>query len=152
MEAMLETAVREDALTATPEGFELRVGLPWIRSMPLSSISGLAVEVDGVALAPRELAVMLGLRRVSPGALQEERGWWFVQDRLVLAGRRVLSGGAHAIAVDFELMVPYLQARPGSPLVLPFHLEARLELDGKPVSSVSRDVAGPDASPFRLES
>src|SRR4051794_13723020 len=127
MEAMLETAVREDSLTSTPEGFKLRIGLPWIRSMPLSSIAGLAVEVDGVPLAPGGLAVMLGPRRVSPGALQQERGWWFVQDRLVLAGRRPLSRGTHAVAVDFQLMVPYLQARPGSPLVLPFHLEARLE-------------------------
>ena len=138
---MLGTAVREDALTATPEGFELRVGLPWIRSMPLSSIAGLAVEVDGVPLAAEDLAVMLGSRRVSPGALQEEQGWWFVQDRLVLAGRRALSRGTHAVAVDFQLMVPYLQAQPGSPLVLPFHLEARLELDGKPVPNVSLDVA-----------
>jgi hypothetical protein len=141
MEAMLETAVRDDALTATPEGFELRIGLPWIRSMPLSSIAGLTVEVDGIPLSPRDLAVILGSRSVSTAALQEERGWWFVQDRLVLAGRRALSHGTHAVAIDFQLMVPYLQARPGSPLVLPFHLEARLELDGKPVPSVSRDVA-----------
>ncbi|WP_307612521.1 DUF6379 domain-containing protein [Pseudarthrobacter sp. W1I19] len=138
---MLGTAVREDALTATAEGLELRIGLPWIRSMPLSSIASLTVEVDGVPLAPGELAVMLGLRRVSPGALQEEQGWWFAQDRLVLTGRRGLSGGTHAVAVDFQLMVPYLQARPGSPLVLPFHLEARLELDGNPVPSASLDVA-----------
>lgn len=141
MEVMLETAVREDALTTTPEGFELRISLPWIRSMPLSSTSGLKVEVDGVPLAPGELAVMLGSRCVSPGSLQEERAWWFVQDRLVLAGGRRLSGGTHAVAVDFQLMVPYLQARPGTPLVLPLHLEARLELDRAPVPSVSRDVA-----------
>ena len=141
MEVMLETAVREDALTTTPEGFELRIGLPWIRSMPLSSISGLKVEVDGLPLAPGESGVMLGSRRVSFDDLQEERGWWFVQDRLVLAGRRGLSRGSHAVAVDFQLMVPYLQARPGSPLVLPFHLEARLELDAAPVPRVSRDVA-----------
>jgi hypothetical protein len=141
MEAVLETALREDALTATPEGFELRLGLPWIRSMPLSSISGLAVEVDGVPMAPGDLAVVLGPRHLRPDALQAESGWWFVQDRLVLAGRRELSGGPHAVTVDFQLMVPYLQSRPGSPLVLPFHLEARLELDGQPVPSVSCDVA-----------
>jgi hypothetical protein len=141
MEAMLETALREDALTATPGGFELRLGLPWIRSMPLSSIAGLAVEVDGVPVAPGELAVVLGSRRTLLDALVAESGWWFVQDRLVLAGRRELSGGPHAVAVDLQLMVPYLQARPGFPLVLPFHLEARLELDRVPVLSVSRDVA-----------
>ena len=141
MEAMLQTALREDALTATPGGFELRVGLPWIRSMPLSSLAALAVEVDGFPLAPGELTVVLGRRSVPADALREESGWWFVQDRLVLAGRRPLGGGVHAVAVDFQLLVPYLQARPGSPLVLPFHLEARLSPDQSPVASVSRDVA-----------
>jgi hypothetical protein len=141
MEAMMETALREDALTATPEGFEVRVGLPWIRSMPVSSVLALAVELDGVAVAPGEVAVVLGGRQVPADALQAEPGWWFVQDRLVLAGRRKLTPGAHLVSVDFQLMVPYLQARPGSPLVLPFHLEARLELDRRPVPSVSRDVA-----------
>jgi hypothetical protein len=141
MEAMLQTGLREDALTATPGGFELRLGLPWIRSMPLSSVAELAVEVDGVPVAPGELAVVLGARRVRADALQAESGWWFVQDRLVVAGRRELSRGTHAVAVDFQLLVPYLQARPGAPLVLPFHLEARLELDRAPVPSVSRDVA-----------
>ena len=141
MVLMLETAVRDDALTTTPEGFELRIGLPWIRSMPLSGITGLTVEVDGRSLAGGGLMVVLGSRRVQPHALEAERGWWFVQDRLVLAGPGALSAGGHDVAVDFQLMVPYLQARPGSPLVLPFHLEARLELDAAPVPSVSRDVA-----------
>ena len=82
MEAMLQTALREDALTATPEGFELRLGLSWIRSMPLSSVAGLAVEVDGIPVAPGELTVVLGARRVRADALQAESGWWLVQDRL----------------------------------------------------------------------
>jgi hypothetical protein len=141
MEAMLQTALREDALTATPGGFELRVGLPWIRSMPLAGVAGLSVEVEGVRVPPAELSVVLGARSVPADSLEAESGWWFVQDRLVLAGRRELPGGAHAVAVDFQLLVPYLQAGPGSPLVLPFHLEARLELDRVPVPSVSRDVA-----------
>jgi hypothetical protein len=141
MKAMLHTALRQDALTATPGGFELRVGLPWIRSMPLSSFTGLAVEVDGVPLASGELTVALGARDVPAEALRGESGWWFVQDRLVLKGRRELGGGVHAVAVDFQMLVPYLQADPDSPLVLPFHLEARLAPDGAPVPSVSRDVA-----------
>jgi len=140
METMLQTALREDALTATPEGFELRLGLPWIRSMPLSSVLDLVVEVDGARVSAGELAVVLGPREVPADELQAEFGWWFVQDRLVLACMRKLSGGTHGIAVDFQLLVPYLQARPGSPLVLPFHVEARLEMDDAPVPSVSRDV------------
>jgi hypothetical protein len=141
MKAMLQTALREDALAVTPGGFELRVGLPWIRSMPLSGLADLQVEVDGVPLAPGELTVILGTRRVQADLLGDEAGWWFVQDRLVLAGRRELQAGAHAVAVGFQLLVPYLQAGPGSPLVLPFHLEARLDPGRAPVPSVSRDVA-----------
>ena len=45
------------------------------------------------------------------------------------------------LSVDFQLLVPYLQAGPGAPLVLPFHLEARLDPGREPVPSVSRDVA-----------
>ncbi|CAN7326559.1 hypothetical protein ASF98_13520 [Arthrobacter sp. Leaf337] len=137
---MLQTALREDALTATPGGFELRLGLPWIRSMPLSSVAGLAVEVDCVAVPSGELTVLLGRRRVPAGALPEESGWWFVQDRLVLSGRRELHRGAHAVTVDFRLLVPYLHAGPGSPLVLPFRLEAWLDPDQAPVPSASLDV------------
>lgn len=141
MKTMLQTALREDALTATPEGFELRIGLPWIRSMPLFSVLDLTVEIDGVPVAPGDLAVVLGPREVPAGELWAESGWWFVQDRMVLAGPRQLYGGTHRIAVNFQLLVPYLQSRPGSPLVLPFHVEARLELGHAPVPSVSRDVA-----------
>ncbi|MCU1516822.1 MAG: hypothetical protein JWQ75_1543 [Pseudarthrobacter sp.] len=138
---MLQTALRHDALTTTADGFELRIGLPWIRSMALSCVSGLAVEVDGVRLTPGELAVNLGERSIAADSLPAEAGWWFVQDRLALAGRRWLKPGPHAVSVDFQLLVPYLQARPGSPLVLPFRLEAHLELDVVPVPAVSRDVA-----------
>jgi hypothetical protein len=140
---MLQNALREDALTATSWGFELRVGLPWIRSMPLSSVAGLALEIDGVPLEAGELTVVLGTRKVGPASLQAEGGWWFVQDRLVLAGRRELhhDHGLHDVAVDFQLLVPYLQARPGSPLVLPFHLEVRLDPGRAALPSVSRDVA-----------
>lgn len=141
MEVMLQTALRDDALTATPLGFEIRVGLPWIRSMPLSGLTGLAVEIDGVPLDAGALTVVLGTRNVGVASLQAETGWWFVQDRLVLCGRRELHDGLHAVAVDFQLLVPYLQARPGSPLVLPFHLEARLDPGRATLPSVSRDVA-----------
>jgi hypothetical protein len=141
MEAMLETALREDALTITTEGFELRVGLPWIRSMPLSSISALAVEIDGVPVAEEGLSVLVGGRSVSAEALAAEPGWWFIQDRLVLAGSRALHPGVHSVAVEFQLLVPYLQARPGSPLVLPFHLEAQLATEVPSGEGASRDVA-----------
>lgn len=135
---MLQTALRTDALTSAARGFELRVGLPWIRSMPLSSVGALQVAVDGEVAAAE---VLLGSRAVQLEELVQESGWWFVQDRLVIAGAQALAAGTHRVAVDFQLLVPYLQAGPGVPLVLPFHLEGQFELDGEAVPSVSRDVA-----------
>lgn len=135
---MLQTALRNDALTSTASGFELRIGLPWIRSMPLSSVVGLQVAIDG---EEADAGVLLGPRQVPSGRLAQEPGWWFVQDRLVISSARPLAAGLHHVAVSFQLLVPYLQAGPDVPLVLPFHLEGQLELDGPAVPGFSRDVA-----------
>lgn len=114
----------DDALDATDGGFTLAVSLPWIRSLPLAGVIDLTVTIDG---EPVEVEVRLGRRRVSPGALSTEPGWWFVQDRLMLEGRRMLRPGAHDVAVSFALVVPYLQAGSEGPLTLSFRADAALE-------------------------
>jgi hypothetical protein len=136
---MIETALRGDALTSSPSGFEVRVALPWIRSMPVACVRELTLTVDGGPVPG--VRVILGSRVLEPPALAGAGEWWFLQDRLVLAGDRPLKPGTHAVSVGFELLVPYLQAGPGTPLVLPFALEAALVLDAPVVPSVSRDVA-----------
>lgn len=133
--------LREDALSAAPDGFELRVGLPWIRSLPLAGISGLSVEIDNQPVADDDLTVVLGDRRVAPAELTNEVGcWWFLQDRLVLRGVVKLTPARHTVAVDFSMVVPYLAAGPNGPLVLPFHLEAELRLDETVFESAARDL------------
>lgn len=133
-------ALRDDALSSTAGGFELRLGLPWIRSLPLASLDALEVVVDGDRVDA--LAIALGDRLVDPAAVSRERGWWFLQDRVVLRGARMLQPGAHDVAVSFRLAIPYLQAGPDGPLTLPFRLDRSLVLDDAASSpSVSRDVA-----------
>ena len=136
---MTLTALRDDALSSTEDGFALRLGLPWIRSLPLASLDAVEVLVDGEQ-AP--IAVALGVRLADPAELSRERGWWFLQDRVVLRGPRMLRPGVHDIVVSFRLVIPYLQAGPEGPLVLPFHAERSIVLDA-PASAptVSRDVA-----------
>lgn len=137
---MTLTALRDDALSSTEDGFALRLGLPWIRSLPLASVDAVEVVVDGERVHP--IAVALGDRLADPVELSRERGWWFLQDRVVLRGRRMLRPGAHDVAVSFRLVIPYLQAGPEGPLALPFHLERSIVLDAPPSApSVSRDVA-----------
>lgn len=105
----------DDALTATADGFAVHMSLPWIRSLPLSSVSEVRLHLDG-----EEVAVDV------PGG----EGWWFVQDRLPLRVRRPLGPGPHAVAVSFRLLIPYLPAGPDAPLTLDFAAERRLEAVG----------------------
>jgi len=137
---MTLAALRDDALSSTPNGFELRLGLPWIRSLPVASLDAIELVVDGERVDHVEVAV--GDRLVAPSDLGHERGWWFLQDRVVLHGRRMLRAGAHNVAVSFRLLIPYLQAGPDGPLTLPFRIERSILLDA-PTSlpSVARDVA-----------
>jgi hypothetical protein len=135
----LAPALREDALTTTFSGFVLRLGLPWIRSMPLSSVTDLRVSLDRQPVDPGDLKVVLADGSVDPADLVDEVDrWWYLQDRLVVTGPRPLGPGVHHATVDFRLLVPYLSAGPDTPLVLPLHLEA--DLDAK--VTVSPDVAG----------
>lgn len=141
---MLRNVLREDALTSGPEGYELRIGLPWIRSMPLSCILGLSVTVDGWSPGAASLRVRLGNRTLPIEELVDEPGWWFIQDRLVLAfpgGGFSRVDDVHEVAVDLELMIPYLSGGGAGPLVLPFHLEASLRTSQEVLGGVSRDVA-----------
>lgn len=137
---MTHAALRDGALSSTTDGFELRLGLPWIRSLPLASLDGVEVLVDGERVDG--ITVALGDRRVDPAALAQERAWWFLQDRVVLRGARMLRPGVHDVAVAFRLVIPYLQVGPNGPLALPFRVDRSLVLDAAASApSVSRDVA-----------
>ncbi|WP_345800743.1 hypothetical protein AAIB33_14880 [Microbacterium sp. AZCO] len=116
-----------DALSRTDTGFALRVSLPWIRSLPLAAVADVRVTVDG---DPVDVVVALDRHRVAPSALAFESGWWFVQDRLTLEGRRMLNPGIHDVSVSFTLAIPYLPAGPDGPLTLPFRADVVLTLDG----------------------
>lgn len=115
----------DDALSATADGFSLRVSLPWIRSMPLASVTDLTLAIDGEPVA---VTTPLESRAVTPAELAETAGWWFIQDRLELRGDRVLAAGTHDVSLSFTLLVPYLPAGPAGPLALPFHAERALAL------------------------
>ncbi|MEF2978444.1 hypothetical protein [Subtercola sp. YIM 133946] len=116
------------------------MSLPWIRSMPLSSVSDLVVSIDG---SPRTVAVALAGRTVPPDRLADETGWWFIQDRLALVGTDPVEPGPREVAVSFVLMVPYLHSGPGVPLSLPVEVTHTLEpgaLAEPTVPPVVRDV------------
>jgi len=144
---MTLTALRDDALTSTTGGFSLRLGLPWIRSLPLASLQGLTVTIDDEPVA--SIVIMIGDRAVAPSGLRDESGWWFLQDHLDVRGGRMLLPGAHTVAVSFRLVVPYLQTGPDGPLALPFRDERSLVLDSPPVGRAEKP--SPAVEPARQQ-
>ena len=140
----------DDALTSTREGFALTVCLPWIRSLPLSSVTGLRLAIDGRTCD--SFGANIGDRSIAVDAMATETGWWFLQDRLVLHGDWMLRPGIHIVTVSFALVVPYLQSGPDAPLTIPFSVERSLDARARrTVEATSRPVApaadGPEATP-----
>ena len=133
-------ALLDDALRSEESGFSVRLALPWIRSLPIASLSALTLSVDGKPVEP--LTVRLGERRTAPNRLSDEDGWWFVQDRVVLCCEEDLKPGVHNVSVDFRLIIPNLMMGPDGPLHLPFHFERYLTVDSVAgPGSVARNVA-----------
>lgn len=114
----------DDALVRTPDGFALRLSLPWIRSLPFASLSELEMSIDDAAVTD--------LRTRPDGE------WWFVQDRLAVEGALGLDDGPHRVAVSFRLAIPYLQGGPDGPLTLPFHAQRTLAPDADSGASAGR--------------
>ncbi|SFS12918.1 hypothetical protein SAMN04487846_2587 [Microbacterium sp. cf046] len=136
--------LRDDSLISITGGAAVRVSLPWIRSLPLTSLQEPIVTVDGAPI--EDITVVLGDRRVPPTELTEGDGWWFQQDRVALALPRELSPGTHDVVVEFGLRIPYLQVGPDGPLTLPFRAERPLVLDAPHVPAATLSNAAPFVS------
>lgn len=131
--------LRDDSLITTPDGAAIRISLPWIRSLPLTSLQDPTVTIDGVSAG--DVTVVVGDRRIAAAELTEDDGWWFQQDRVTLAWPHRLSPGAHGVGVEFGLRIPYLQVGPDGPLTLPFRAERQLVLDASHRPAEVRDAA-----------
>jgi len=135
--------LRDDALSSIDDGVAVQLCLPWIRSLPLACVTDLVVEIDGELL---DVVVAVAGRRIAPAELADDDGWWFIQDRLLLEGRRMLRPGVHDVAVSFRLVIPYLSTDPDAPLILPFEAEAALALDA-PAPTLTPDTPASALTP-----
>ena len=140
--------LRDDALSSIPWGFALRVGMPWMRSLPLACVLDLEMEVDGAAVPHEDVQVRIDGADVTVADLAEHHAtWWFLQDRLVLHAPGPLAEGEHVVTVAVCLLLPYLSAGPGRPAILPFRLSRRLRLDAEAEPGAFRDVTAGTAQP-----
>jgi sugar phosphate isomerase/epimerase len=158
--------IHDDSLRAHPDGLALRLTIPWYRSLWLSSVSTLALTVDGEPVAEEDLSFELGGRRYAPADLpQQSDTLWYLQEHPLLIARRqhpAALGEEHDVVLHGELRLPYMQIAPGQDggpgMYVPnvVHDVRRLAVVDRDAASpvLVRDVPPPpaatDADPFKL--
>ena len=111
-----DTVLTEDSLVRRPEGLAIELTVPWYRSLWLSSVSGIAVAVEGREIPADDLRVELGERTFRVAELADQ--WdvlWFIQDRLVVVvplDEPVVEGQQVDVEVTVDLRLPYMQIAP----------------------------------------
>ena len=111
-----DTVLTDDSLIRRPEGLGIALTVPWYRSLWLSSVTDIAVAVEGREIPKDELRVELGDRTYLVEELAGQ--WdvlWFIQDRLVVVvplHEPVGEGQAVDVEVTVDLRLPYMQIAP----------------------------------------
>jgi len=111
-----DTVLSDDSLIRRPEGLGIALTVPWYRSLWLSSISGIAVAVEGRPVPTGDLRVELAGQTYGIDELADQ--WdvlWFIQDRLVVVvplDEPPAEGAAVDVEVTVDLRLPYMQIAP----------------------------------------
>jgi hypothetical protein len=116
-----DTVLTGDSLIRRPEGLGIALTVPWYRSLWLSSVTDVAVAVEGREIPKDDLRVELGDRSFRVDELQEQ--WdvlWFIQDRLVVLvpfdamplDEPPAEGQEVDVEVTVDLRLPYMQIAP----------------------------------------
>jgi Domain of unknown function (DUF6379) len=111
-----DTVLTDDSLIRRPDGLGIALTVPWYRSLWLSSVSDIAVSVEGREIPTDDLRVELGERTHRVDELADQ--WdvlWFIQDRLVVVVPldEPPAEGEHVdVEVTVDLRLPYMQIAP----------------------------------------
>jgi len=111
-----DTVLSEDSLATHPDGLAIALTVPWYRSLWLSSVTDVAVAIDGRPVPAERLRAELGDRRYRIDELADQ--WdvlWFIQDRLVVVvalDEPAAPGRDIDVEVTVDLRLPYMQIAP----------------------------------------
>jgi hypothetical protein len=113
--------LRDDAVRATPSGYDVDVHLAWYRSLPLSCVEDVSVTVAGRTTPRDQVRVRYGGREMG---LDDLAGlvddWWFVQDPLtvVVPDSAPRDPGTESdVVVELATRIPYIIIGPETALV-----------------------------------
>ena len=119
--------VRDDALTATDEGYALEIHSHWYRSLPLTSLAVVDLTLDG------EPSTVGADRRGERQDVRLRRARDLVRRVVVHHGcgdpadsePNAAPGGKHRVELDLGLSIPYLIVGPGEgqPLLASSHTD-----------------------------
>ena len=115
------TVLGKDAVRSTPQGYEVDVHLAWYRSLPLSCVEDVAINIDGRAVPRDDLRVVRNGSELTLDELADKvDDWWFVQDPLTVrvpdpAPKR--RGSEAAVSVHLATRIPYIIIGPDRALV-----------------------------------
>ncbi len=111
-----DTVLTDDSLISRPDGLGIALTVPWYRSLWLSSVSDVAVSVEGREIPTGDLRVELGERSFRVAELADQ--WdvlWFIQDRLIVVvplDAPPAEGQEVDVEVTVDLRLPYMQIAP----------------------------------------
>jgi Domain of unknown function (DUF6379) len=110
------TLLSEQSLSVRPQALAIAIQLPWYRSLWLSSVSDIAVTIDGRGVATDTLTVELAGQTYRVAELPDR--WdvlWFIQDRLVVVAPLddpPAPDQTVDVEVTIDIRLPYMQIAP----------------------------------------
>jgi len=117
---LTDQVIGDGSLKSDGDGFRFDLRMPWYRALPLSSLEGLEVRVDGEPVPSEELRLSLGGTTYALSDLPPLfDDWWYVADPAEVRAPRSggLSPGEHELDVTIALRIPYI-VESGHPLVM----------------------------------
>lgn len=110
----------DDALRVAEDGFELDVHLNWYRSLPLSSLKTVDLNIDGEPIGRDEMTIVVNGSEYELDALADRwEEMWFVLDAATLRVRRagrVKRGDEAEVTVRLGNRIPYILIGPNQAL------------------------------------
>lgn len=103
--------VSDNGLIAEPGGCAIDIRLPWYRTLPLSVVEVVGVELDGQAVDRSKVTFELNGETLSLDDLRPRTDtWWYVLDSALLhvEGAPVEKGSEHEVSVTVSFRPPYI--------------------------------------------
>jgi Domain of unknown function (DUF6379) len=107
--------LKENALKATTEGFELQFQSHWYRSLPLSCMD-FKLKINGENIENNEVSIVANGNKYAYAEMQNlDKEWLFILDKATLEVQKPLKVGEnYEVEFNLDLYIPYILVGPES--------------------------------------